>query len=481
MRGFYLMLVCACVVMGSCTESRRPPNILLISIDSLRSDHLGSYGYFRNTSPNLDKLAAEGARFETAIAPSPWTLPSHVTMLTGRHPAAHGVTTNRRRLGEDIPTLAEVLRVAGYATAGFVSGPYLRDDFGYDRGFEIYDQSMAALSPDASREGISSPQLIEALLGWLGEHQAESPERPFFAFLHLWDVHYDFAPPPPWDTLFDPGYEGSIDGRYVESLGKGLSERDLAHVIALYDGEIGFTDSQLGRLFAAMETRGLRPDTLIIVTADHGEEFLEHGKIGHAMEVFDESLRVPLIFSFPGKIQPGLVIEEQVRLMDLPRTILGLAGIEAPQIGMPPDAPLQDKDLSPWLREDLLQGGFPELIAFPENRTWGSGKTSVRTASDKLIRDGKIDYYEVFDLRADPREKNKRTGEGDALARTLFELLEHERTWLEWLNKGAVEAPPSRMGRNLRAQLEALGYLEGGTGAAPDESETGRGKIPSPR
>lgn len=483
MREFLLILACGLLLLEGCTEPRKPPNVLLISIDSLRSDHLGGYGYFRNTSPNLDKLAEGGARFETAIAPSPWTLPSHVTMMTGRHPAAHGVTTNLRRLGEDIPTLAEAMRNAGYATAGFVSGPYLRNVFGYDRGFDVYDQSMADVTPAASRTGISSPQLIEAVQNWLEEQRQNSPHQPFFVFLHLWDVHYDFFPPPPWDTLFDPNYDGSIDGRDIESLGADITERDLAHVIALYDGEIAFTDSQLGVLFDSMEDRGLREDTLVVVTADHGEEFLEHGRIGHAMQVFDESLRVPLIISFPGTIKPGLVIEEQVRLMDLPQTVLGLTGITAPRIGMPSDAPIRDMDLSPWLRDDLLKGAFPELVAFPENRIWGSGRTSVRTSGDKLIRDGELDYYEVFDLRADPEERSKRTGRGDDLARTLFELLELERTWQEWLAATPLDTPFSRIDGGLRAQLEALGYIESepGTDATPGENPSQPDKLTTPR
>ena len=451
---------------ASCTQpAGPPPDILLISIDSLRSDHLGSYGYARDTSPNLDALARGGARFETALAPSPWTLPSHVTLLTGRHPAAHGVNNTDRKLAASIPTLAEELHAAGYATAAFVSGPYLRSAYAYDRGFDLYDQSLAALSPGESRTGISSPDLVDNLLRWILQEKSTTPRQPFFAFLHLWDVHYDFAPPPPWDSHFDPGYTGTHDGAAIEGLEPDLPARDLEHIVALYDGEIRFTDEELGRLFSALKARGLFENTIIVVTADHGEEFFEHGRIGHAITLYDESLRVPLIVHHPRSIAAGRVLDGQVRLMDIAPTILGLAGLPPGEIGMPASAPIKSRDLSPWLRGDLFAGRFPELVAFPENRVWGKGRTAVRTASDKLIRENGIDYFEIFDLDRDPSEMSRRTGHDDDLASTLWELLQLEKSFAEWRETEEVKAPRMQVTGRLRAQLEALGYLE----VDPDE------------
>lgn len=446
---------------AGCNRPPKPlPNILLISIDSLRSDHLGSYGYARDTSPNLDMLARSGARFETVVAPSPWTLPSHVTLLTGRHPAAHGVNDTDRKLAGDIPTLAEELHSAGYATAAFVSGPYLRRDYAYDRGFDLYDQALAAVSPGESRTGISSPQLVDNLLSWIVREKEATPGKPFFAFLHLWDVHYDFAPPPPWDTHFDPDYRGERDGTALEGLKPDLDARDLAHIIALYDGEIRFTDEELGRLFSALKARGLYEEMIIVVTADHGEEFFEHGRIGHAITLFEESLRVPLLVHYPRDVEGGQVVDGQVRLMDIAPTILGLAGVPQGDLGMPEGAPIESRDLSPWLRGDLLAGGFPELVAFPENRVWGKGRTAVRTTGDKLIRESGIDYFEVFDLRKDPTEASRRTGNGDDLAVTLWELLQLEKSFADWREAAEVRAPKLEVKGRLRAQLEALGYID---------------------
>jgi arylsulfatase A-like enzyme len=458
MRYFSVMLMaCGAILGAACTQGSSPqPNILLISIDSLRADHLGSYGYSRDTSPHIDALASQGARFATAIAPAPWTLPSHITMLTGRHPAAHGVNNTDRRLADEIPTLAEVLRGQGYATAGFVAGPYLRRDYGYSRGFDLYDDSLVADGRDSHR-GTTSPELVANLSTWLaGEREAEQP-KPFFAFLHIWDVHYDFAPPPPFDTLFDPSYEGVVDGRDIGLLKSSIPERDLEHVVALYDGEIRFADRELGVLFAKLRAWGLWNNTIVVLTADHGEEFFEHGKLGHLFHIFDEAIQVPLIVRYPPVIEAGLVLDEQVRLMDIAPTILGLAGIDPSRLGMPPEAPVREKDLSPWLRGDFLAGSIPDLVAFPEN--FGGGRTGVRMNQGKLIRHNE-DYYELYNVRPGLGEREKETGKAPEVIAVLAELIQQEAEWNAWKKDGAIVAPSMTLSDPLREQLEALGYIE---------------------
>ena len=444
---------------AGCTRKETPPpNVLLISIDSLRADHLGSYGYHRDTSPNLDALAREGARFEVAVAPSPWTLPSHVTMMTGRHPIAHGVRNTHSRLGDEIPTLAETLAEQGYATAGFVAGPYLRSDFGYHRGFAHFDETLAAVDPISSHKGISSPRMVGKVMSWIERWRTQEPQRPFFAFLHLWDVHYDFAPPPPFDTLFDPDYEGTVNGEGIGLVPKDIPQRDLEHIIALYDGEIRFTDQELGRLFAFLRERGLMENTIIVVTSDHGEEFFEHGRIGHLMAIFDESIQVPLIVHYPAAVPGGQVFEEQARLMDLAPTILGLAGLPAAAgLGMPDASPIQDRDLSPWLRGDLLAGAFPENVAFLE--TFGASRVGVRMNRGKLIRHNQ-DYYELYNVRPELGEKERERATDDETIAVLARLVAEERAWNDWKEEGAVQAPDMEISDPLRLQLEALGYIE---------------------
>ena len=220
------------------------PNVLLVSIDSLRADHLGSYGYERDTSPAIDALAREGVLFAQAIAPAPWTVPSHMTLLTGLPPEVHDVVSVRQKLSPDAVTLAEVLQGAGYDTAAFVSGPTVMAHFGFDHGFALYDESMVERRAKRAGSAVSSPGLVDLVSGWLGRWSDAGRRAPFFVFLHMWDVHYDYVPPPEYVERFDPGYAGDVDTRNFETserLRRDMDPRDLQHVIALYDGEIRFT------------------------------------------------------------------------------------------------------------------------------------------------------------------------------------------------------------------------------------------------
>ena len=310
----------------------RGPNVLLVSIDSLRADHLGCYGYERDTSPALDALAAEGVRYATVAAPSSWTLPAHATLFTALPPEGHGLRVDATALTDDAVCLAEVLQDAGYATSAFVGGPFLRSMYGLDQGFDHYDESVVKSFRDSQR-GITSPDLVANTTAWIDDWDRAGREQPFFVFLHLWDVHYDYAPPPPYDTLFDPDYTGDITGDDFETgraVHRDMDPVDLEHVVALYDGEIRFTDEHLGRLLAHLDELGLRDDLLVVVTADHGEEFFEHGAKGHRKNLFDPALLVPLVMRWPGRLPAGEVVDAQVRLQDVPTTILSLVGVEPP-------------------------------------------------------------------------------------------------------------------------------------------------------
>lgn len=269
------------------------PNILLVSIDTLRADHLHCYGYSRQTSPTIDRLAAEGVLFETVAAPTSWTLPSHVTLLTALAPEQHGVVHHWARLGPESLTLAEVLRAAGYSTAGFVSAPYLGASYGFSQGFDLFDDAIAT-SGSAARwydSIITSPRLYQRVGDWLTRWDDEGRERPFFVFLHMWDVHIDYIPPPPYDRLFDPDYRGTITGEnlfHSERIHKDMDPLDLRHIVSLYDGEIRYTDHYLGKILQVLERLDGLDNTLVVVTSDHGEEFFEHGRIEHKNALYDE-------------------------------------------------------------------------------------------------------------------------------------------------------------------------------------------------
>ena len=258
----------------------------MISIDSLRPDHLGCYGYGRATSPAIDRLAAEGVRFETAVSTTSWTLPAHAALFTGLYDSAHGLYDNGLSLADEHRTLAETLAEHGYQTAGFFGGPYLHPTFGLGQGFEHYQSCMTrwpttSAKPDvraesraargASHADVTGPRTLEEFGRWL---DGADRGRPFFLFVHLWDVHYDYIPPPEVAALFvDPAYRGASTGAdFAEARalgGHGSPRPTQQHLIALYDAEIRFTDEILGRILDAPRRRrpqgahggGRRPPT----------------------------------------------------------------------------------------------------------------------------------------------------------------------------------------------------------------------------
>ncbi len=449
-----LTLVVATITALLFQRSARP-DILLISIDSLRHDHLGVSGYARDTTPNLDALARQGVLFRQAISASSWTLPAHVTLLTALPPERHGVVSPADALAPSAVSLAEVLRDAGYATAGFVSGPFLRELHGFSQGFEVYDDDIAAKDLHASHRGRTSPQLLRRFRDWLVARPA-SDGRPWFVFVHMWDVHYDYEPPPPWDTMFDPTYTGAVTGRNFElgpTIKRGMARRDLDHVIALYDGEIRYTDEHLGQIVGVLTGRGRLRNTLIVVTADHGEEFFEHGAKGHGKNLHDETIRIPLVMAYPGVVPAGQVIDQQVQLADIAPTILGLAGV-SPPLGFARGAGSGGIDLAPSLR------GY---LAVPRGRrahsalAVGAPMTSVRQEEVKYIkRNG--GGAEVFDLRADPGERRNLSRKG-VVPPVAEALVEADRERARSAAVGRTFREPARATAAHEQRLRGLGYI----------------------
>jgi len=449
--------------LAASSGTRPRLNVLLVSIDSLRHDHLGCYGYARPTSPTIDALARDGARFREAVAPSSWTLPSHVTLLTAKPPEQHGVTDPTKRLEAGTLTLARVLRDAGYRTAAFVASPFLRTLYGYADGFEVYDETLAAKSNLASHSGVTSPGLVAQTTQWLRQWHESAAKQPFFVFLHMWDVHYDFDPPPPYDTMFDPDYRGTVDGRNFElgtQVHAGMDPRDLAHVIALYDGEIRYTDEHLGKVIALLGDLGVLDDTLIIVASDHGEEFFEHGFKGHGKTLYDETIRIPLVARLPGRIPAGAVIEQQVRLMDVAPTILGFAGVAAPPGFGAGDVPQRERDLSTWLTASQPEQPFPELVAFGDLTLRGRPWHSARTPALKSIVIGqRYVSRERYDLVADPGEKTDLLA-GGAPAERFAGLESGADAWLAYWSDRHQLAASAPVDAEHLARLRALGYVK---------------------
>jgi arylsulfatase A-like enzyme len=440
----------------------RRPNVVLVSIDSLRPDRLGCYGHRKPTSPAIDALAERGVRFGTAVSTTSWTLPAHAALFTGLYDATHGATDVDLALSRDHATLAEALRAAGWRTVGFFGGPFLDPAFGLDQGFERWVDCTTPLPPEdarkplreklaasheASHKDVTGPRTLEAVERWLGE---EREPGPVFVFLHLWDVHYDYVPPREYVELFDPGYEGTLDATDLEdnqAIHAGMPARDLEHLLALYDGEIRFTDDVLAKILAALERERLLEGAIVVVTADHGEEFFEHLGKGHQSTLYDEVVRVPLIICWPGELPAGRVVADQVRLVDLAPTLLALAGV----------APLpaaQGRDLGP-----LLRGG--ELARAPallDLTCADFDVVALRTEAHKVLsaRAGKL--VAGFDLAADPRERTPKGVEHDWVRAGRDELAERLGEARAARARIGAEAGAPSVDAELEERLRRLGY-----------------------
>jgi arylsulfatase A-like enzyme len=443
---------------------REPPlrNVLLISIDSLRADRLGCYGHDRDTSPTLDRLAAEGVRFANAQTPSSWTLPAHATLLSGAAQARHGATTADGSVAADVPLLAEMLRERGVHTAGFYSGPFLHPAFGFDRGFDAYvacqepetaAQPSAERALDRSHQDTTNPLVEAAVRRW-----AESPPAtPFFAFVHLWDVHYDYIPPARYVEMFDPEYRGRIDGRDIIEAGFPLdiAPRDLAHLLARYDGEIRWTDDTIATMLRVLETAGLLDDTLVVVTADHGDEFLEHGDKGHQKTLYEEVTRVPLIFWAARGLPAGRVVETPVTLADVVPTVLDV-------LGMTPPPGLAGRSLVPLWRGETTQHPPVTGLLF---LTYGGGGALVQAT----IRDGqrKVRFlpnrrqWHEYALDRDPSEQTPlAVTRTDLQADLTSRMTEASRTLVRQLAANAAQRTTPAVPAHVTEHLRALGYVE---------------------
>ena len=309
------------------------PNVLLLSIDTLRADRLGCYGYTRGTSPHLDRLVAEGTLFEWAYSSAPWTLPSYASLFTSLLPADHraGVVSEREArfgtddvapkkttelLRPDVGTLAEAARSAGWRTAGFYCNPYIGASAGVDRGFDRWVRYQSG-----AKAGVDLAQ------AWI----ADNAKQPWLAFVHLIDPHMPYAPPAPYDERF-AGTKVEDLPAWPPSLGalRAQADENLRRLCSdLYDGEIAYADAQLGRLLEALRVSGELDNTVVILHSDHGEEFWEHGGCDHGHALHEELLRVPFAIVWPGRV-PAQRIATRVRTLDLYPTLAELLGWQAP-------------------------------------------------------------------------------------------------------------------------------------------------------
>lgn len=457
---------------GNTPSAGRRPDILLISIDSLRPDHLGCYGYPKPTSPNIDRLASEGARFRPALTTTSWTLPAHIAMLTGMYDSAHGVTDTDRSLSPKIRTLAQLLHDAGYQTGGFFGGPFLHPVFGFARGFDSYvncmswtqgaskdEQVRRILDPNefASHEDVTGPRTLAAVTKYLDGVRGDDS---LFCFVHLWDVHYDYIAPESYWRRFDPDYTGSLDARDFmrnPAIHEKMPERELQHLLALYDGEIAYTDEILGRIVDAWKARRDLDNTVVVITADHGEEFFEHQHKGHQTSLFSEVLRVPLIVRWPARVAAGQKLEELVRLVDVTPTLAAIGGVSE-------KLRVEGRDISPLLFGQSL----PPSEALAELLVDDNDVRALRTKTLKVLRYGGGKQYFVLDMVKDPKETRPLPPDAPELAWGRDQLEAVLARTREFARELDAPARTIQLDSALRDSLRGLGYIGDENGGIQD-------------
>jgi arylsulfatase A-like enzyme/Tfp pilus assembly protein PilF len=411
-------------------------NLVVITLDTTRADHLGAYGYDKIKTPNLDDLASRGTLFRRAISQVPLTLPSHTSLFTGTFPVHHGVRDNG---GYFVPpaavTLAEVLKQNGYRTAAFVSAFVLDSKWGLDQGFETYFDDFDITKADETGMGeVQRPggQTNEAALRWMQRTDAKAP---FFVWIHYYDPHDPYEPPEPFRTEYS--------GR-------------------LYDGEIAYTDTLVGQVIDALKARGLLKKTIIIVAGDHGEGLGQHHEENHGVFLYGEALHVPLIITLPARAAGK--VDQTVELVDVMPTVLDLLQIARPK-------PVQGRSLVPLMR----RGKLPESPALSESlyaeKHYGwSPLYSLMTDSFHFIESPKP---ELFDVRSDPGENKNLYSPSDPMSKTMRERVQE---LLQQYAAGGQQQASAEMDLESQEILKSLGYI--GSGPSEKMKESGRNIDP---
>ena len=463
------LLVClSTLLIFSCADSSEPlppPNILLILIDTLRSDHLPSYGYKRDTAPRLNALAKRGTLFERVIAPSSWTKTSMASLMTGRNPNRHHVRGPTDVLGQGLLTMAEAFSSDGYETLGFITNPWLKPNYGFEQGFTLYRDITERGSGFLPASQVNAAALEEIRRLGAG---------PYLLYVHYMDVHAPYHPVvryflPKTPSLRVPDHselpEKDLEVLYRKRnfTAPGVQQR----VIDLYDAEIRGMDDAVSELLDTFEREGALENTIIVVTSDHGEAFMEHGTTEHGWNLYPEVLLVPLIVVWPGQVPAGERVSAQVRSVDLMPTLLHMAGLPMP-------AGLDGQSLYPFedVSSDRIAVTALGLNDVVPNRDY----VAVVSREHLYIRDRMHDTIEFYDLVDDPG--------------ALTDLGRAHRAVAKY---AALEGPATRpaarhraLDDGTRSRLRALGYLQDRplvTHASPsDGSEYARPRSsPNPR
>ena len=436
------------------TSEPLQPNVILISIDTLRADHLGAYGYERPTSPSIDRLAAQGARFTNAYSQSASTVPSHASLFTGRYPFEHGTFGYKTPLPDSELTAAEYFGQHSYRSFALTSSVRFADSSGFGQGFDRFERLQL---PKRKR---SASLILRAK-----EEIASDHAQPYFAFLHFIDPHEPYDPPEPFATKWHPGIPSlpaTDTSTYIQArreLGAPVPDDTLAYLIALYDGEILSLDTMLGEFFDWLANRNDARGTLVVLTSDHGEEFKEHEGLSHAHNLHEELLRVPLLLHWPGRIAPGTTLDARVQGIDVLPTVIDLVGLPALDglhgrsfaaelQGHPTTAPEDELNLIVAQQRPELWAIFADL--------YGPAPGSYKLAS----KHGEAP--QLYHLDRDPGGFRNIAGEAPEVHNRLAALAQSlglgnsDRSQTQ--PRGTTSAP--NVSREEIEQLRALGYAE---------------------
>ncbi len=446
-------------------ESRKTPSVLILLADTLRADHLSSYGYKRKTTPVLDQLASGGIRFSACTSPASWTLPSVASLFTGTSPPSHGVETiGRANLAQGFYTLAEVFQDAGYATGGFVANGLVSHHVKFDQGFSTFDSL-----PNRRAE-----QVIDRFLDWL---PALSEDEAFLGYLHFMDPHGPYAPPEPELTRFaEKNYSGDITPEFLDTVRlefqtqkreQGVNAatqknaRELAakvrkgndHFINRYDGEIAYMDRQIGRLLQELKKRGRLSNTIVVFTSDHGEGFFEHGTRGHGKNIYQEVVGVPLILSWPGELTPA-VCDSPVQITSILPTLSYLADVRRPETTIQTNLrSVARTGVSPKLQYIVIESGrLGKHRDVAMNGVMQGPFKYIETLVEPLHR-------ELYNLKEDPGEKHNLLS-GTPTSSSLEKADSLAGSLAAWIKKEESSAPNTAAADDQTKKMaEDLGYL----------------------
>ncbi len=449
----FLFFCCPVLLQAYQLNDSQRYNIIWITVDTLRADHLSCYGYSKNTSPNIDAVAKEGVIFTQAIANSCWTLPNLASMFTGQYPSSHGVCFWNSKLSEKAQTFAEILKRQGYKTAAFMGGFHGSSIFGLNQGFDLfYDKKEFAGWNDYK----------DKVLRWL-QHNKKTP---FFLFIHTYETHAPYKMPEEYITKYDKGYKGDIFPQELDYLFtdrilgdkiligdrlKPFSMADILHIIALYDGAVSYMDDNLGDLFSEIKKYSLWNKSIIIITSTHGEALMEHEQILSRLHgrLYEEGIHIPLVIKFPYGMFAGVKVDGLVQPIDLMPSLLDFLSILSDIDNM------QGKSFMPIVRGDKKKiRDYVYVELFSKRVGW---VIAVRSFKWKLI--DRLKYpkrIELYNIKDDPKEQRNLSLLYPDKVKQLKQKIDY---WIKYINHNKyITIKENNITEQLKKRMRKAGY-----------------------